>query len=577
MLLLLLLVLLAAPTAHAQAPGDPIPQEPDQDPPEEFIGEPATPRPVFAPAVPRHPHMAPNGRSNLHSDAFMTDTNVWSGPLGRETETTSTFQMADCASVTFDSEGRIVAICVGIQRPRLKLFDPHTLEELATMDLPPREPNPDTSISIFQDFAGGGYFYLDDRDRAIIPTTNRHLYVVSHATGSFVVEQDIDLNGVVASPDKIISALPDWDGLVWFASTDGVVGTVDLATSRTMATDLGEENQNSFTVGDDGGVYVVTEKALYRMTADDTGTPRVGWRVEYPNSGVRKPGQVSAGSGTTPTVMGDWVAITDNSDPMNVVVYERAGAHEICRQPVFEQGASATDNSLVGAGHSIVVENNYGYEGPTSTAQGARTTPGVERVDIDADGRGCRTVWRSEEASPTVVPKLSLGNGLVYVYTQDEAGDDDDPWYLTAIDFRTGETVWKRLTGQGLGFNNNYAPVTIGATGTAYVGVLGGLTLVRDGEPPAQRASTRSQIRLRAGPRRVPRGKKTRVRFRAVAPSGGVRAPVPGARVRLGKRVVTTGARGRARMKVRLRRPRIARATKQGYRSGRAKVRVRRH
>ena len=571
----LLLLLALAPAAQAQAPGGPILQEPDPDSPE-FIGSAATAKPVFAPAVPRHPHMAPNGRSNLHSDAFMTDTNVWSGPLGRDTQTGSTFQISDCASVTFDSQGRIVTICVGIQRPRLKLFDPQTLEELASMDLPPREPNPDTGISIFQDFAGGGYFYLDEHDRSIIPTTNRHLYVVSHASGSFVVEQDIDLNGVVSAPDKIISALPDWDGLVWFASTGGVVGTVDLATGRMMATELGEENQNSFTVGDEGEVYVVTEEALYRMDADATGMPRTTWRAEYPNSGVRKPGQVSAGSGTTPTVMGEWVAITDNAEPMNVVVYERAGAREICRRPVFEEGSSATDNSLIGAGHSIIVENNHGYEGPSSTVEGARTSPGIERVDIDADGRGCRTVWRSEETSPTVVPKLSLGNGLVYVYTQGEEGDDDDPWYLTAIDFRTGATAWKRLTGHGLGFNNNYAPVTIGPDGTAYVGVLGGLTFVRDADPPAQPRTTKSKIRLRVRPRRVRAGRRSRLRFRAMAPSGGVVAPVEGARVRLRGRTVTTGRRGRARMRVRLKRPRSARARKPGYRADRTRVRVRR-
>src|SRR5262249_55244079 len=33
---------------------------------------------------------------------------------------------------------------------------------------------------------------------------------------------------------------------------------------------------------------------------------------------------------------------------------------------------------------------------------------------------------------------------------------------------------------------NNYAPVTIGPDGTAYVGVLGGLVAVRDGTPPPQ-------------------------------------------------------------------------------------------
>ena len=46
------------------------------------------------------------------------------------------------------------------------------------------------------------------------------------------------------------------------------------------------------------------------------------WKKRYPNSGIVKPSQVNAGSGTTPTIMDNgYVAITDNADPMNVVVY----------------------------------------------------------------------------------------------------------------------------------------------------------------------------------------------------------------------------------------------------------------
>ena len=146
----------------------------------------------------------------------------------------------------------------------------------------------------------------------------------------------------------------------------------------------------------------------------------------------------------------------------------------MCSQPVFRKGAGSTDNSLIGTANSMVVENNYGYTGPASTLGGA-TEPGVERVDIDADGKGCHTVWRSAERSPSVVPKLSLENGLVYLYTKDPDPAMDDPFYLTAVDFRTGKTVWKKRAGNGVGFNNNYAPVILGPEGTAYVGVLGGL------------------------------------------------------------------------------------------------------
>ena len=225
---------------------------------------------------------------------------------------------------------------------------------------------------------------------------------------------------------------------------------------------------------------MVTDAALYRLEAGATGLPEVVWRETYENSGVQKPGQASAGSGTTPTLMGEGlVAITDNADPMNVLVYRRAGGRPICRQPVFEKGASATDQSLIGTGRSLVVENNYGYSGPLATQGGKTTSPGLERIDLDAGG-GCHRVWRSAERAPSVVPKLSAANGLVYTYTKDQPGNAD-AWYLTALDFASGRTVYKRLAGEGIGHNNNYAPVTLGPDGTAYVGVLGGLIAMRDG------------------------------------------------------------------------------------------------
>ena len=65
---------------------------------------------------------------------------------------------------------------------------------------------------------------------------------------------------------------------------------------------------------------------------------------------------------------------------MNVVVYRRAQPRArrawSARMPVFEQGASATDNSLIGAGRSMIVENNYGYAGPTARRRAATTRPG---------------------------------------------------------------------------------------------------------------------------------------------------------------------------------------------------------
>jgi hypothetical protein len=55
---------------------------------------------------------------------------------------------------------------------------------------------------------------------------------------------------------------------------------------------------------------------------------------------------------------------------------------------------------------------------------------------------------------------------------------------LTAIDFRSGRTVFRRRAGTGVGFNDNYAPVTLGPDGSAYVGVISGLVRFSDTGPP---------------------------------------------------------------------------------------------
>jgi hypothetical protein len=495
---LLCLLLLVFPAAAA---AEPIPEGTDAGSSPAFVGAPATQRPVFVPQPPRHPFMAPNERSNLHVDAFQTDANVVPGPLGKDLQRVSNFQGADCASVTFDSQGRIVVVCVGVQGPHLLMMDPKTLDVLGSFDLPGRQPG--VSTDLFTDFSGGGYFYLDNQDRAVIPTTTRHIWIVAESGNGFAMQRDYDLTSVVPAGDKIISALPDWSGRLWFATKAGIVGTVDPASGSAKSLDTKEKIGNSFAVDDKGGVYIVTDAALYRFRAGADGTPTQDWRTPYENDGKSKPGQTEVGSGTTPTIMttGPWVTITDNNDPIDVVVYNRDTGAQVCAVPVFSKGASDTDQSLNVAGNAIVVENNYGYSGPAATEQGKTTTPGLERVDVNASGTSCHKVWHSDEIAPSVVPKISLANGLVYAYTK-PAGDSSDPWYLTAIDFRSGKTIYKARAGSGLGFNNNYAPVTLGPDGTAYVGVLGGLVALRDATPPpavAQKNSPRLTLRVRYG------------------------------------------------------------------------------
>lgn len=80
-----------------------------------------------------------------------------------------------------------------------------------------------------------------------------------------------------------------------------------------------------------------------------------------------------------------------------------------------------------------------------------------------------------------MVPKLSLATGLIYTFTKDPDAGDVDSWFWTALSFRSGRTVWKRLAGTGGSYNNHYAGIALGPDRrTAYLGGIGGIMAVRD-------------------------------------------------------------------------------------------------
>jgi hypothetical protein len=455
-----------------------------------YQGSPATAGPLEHTRAPRNPFMAPNPRSNIHNDTWMTDAYRWAGPLGRSPRALSNAMApALCGSLTFHSRGYIVSVCPSLAAPpQVRVIDPQTLELLATYDMPGAPDPPGTKP--YQNFAGGGYFFLDGRDRVWSATKTSHLFVLGVAADgrSITKLRDYDLTSVLASDERITSALPDFRGRIWFVSKkNGKVGILNTKTGRIQAIRLGEDIQNSFTI-DRRGVYIASSKRMYRFRAR-RGKPKVQWKATYRNSGIVKPGQADAGSGTTPTIMkGGYVAITDNADPMNVVVYRKAvrlrgRRRVVCRVPVFDAGASATENSLITNNRSLYVENNYGYQDPFGPNAGAITTPGLARVDVNPGGRGCRKVWtNTTERVPTVVSKLSTATGLIYTYTRDpDPLPLRQPYFWAAISARTGKTVFKVYAGGGLGFNNNYAGLALGPDGTAYLGVTGGLIALRDG------------------------------------------------------------------------------------------------
>lgn len=470
-----------------------------------YVGAPATAHPVSAPSIPANPWMAPAPWNNGHNDTYMSDTYPAGGPLGRTPQVFSTWLGQGAANnigfvgiAGFDPAGNIVSPVVRgtvgslFCSVTLTLLDPATLAVLAEYDLPGYLR---TSLL---DRLPGAYFYLDSDGDVVIGTTDRTIQYVSHEQTAgawrFTKVAETDLSGYIPSSDKIAALQPDFNGHIFVTTKGGLVLTVDATTQKYLGIDtsltlLGERIDNGTAAGQDGGIYTVSTKALYRFDADRLGRPAVTWRAEYGAGDRLKPGQVDLGSGTTPTLMGTkYVAISDNADPyMNVRVFKCAkqvsGRRQVAKVAVFGAYQASNENSLVCTDRSIVVENNYGYVSPfQDTAGGNTTTPGLARIDLGKDGVW-RKVWTNSELSiPSVVTKLSLANGLIYTYSKPAEADGADPWYFTAVDFRNGKVVWKQLAGTGVLYDNDYAATYIGPDGTFYVGVNGGIVAMKDGD-----------------------------------------------------------------------------------------------
>jgi hypothetical protein len=509
-----LILVLTAPALAAQplTPSGPVPTFPAK------MGKAAKSDPVpgVTPA-PQQPFMAPDPKNNVHNDSWMTDNyNSLAGPLGHSSQQFSTTIGRDCITLTFDSHGRLVATCTDLANgPGIYLFDPTTLDTLAFMALPyvppPAGTNPATNTT------GGAYFYLDNQDRAVVATSDRKILVIAETDhggqAGFRTVAEYDPTPCLPPDERMPSVLPDYQGRLWFVGrTHGTVGVLDPNTGKCGSTVLGEEIENSFAMAKDGA-YIVTDTAQYKFRAGPDLTPKAIWRATYRNDGRQKVGQFNAGSGTTPTLAWstkpntrskapDYVAIADNADPLDVVVYRAADkvAHGqkrvVCQVPIFGKGASSDENSLISMGQSLIAENNSGYDltkwndqiGDGTQIGGDLSlvsTPGMARIDINADGTGCKKVWTNTSVRPpSAVSKGDSANGLIYTYENLSDPSGADPWYWTAVNYRTGKIAWRQRAGYGGLFNNHYAGIALGkapgAKPTLYLGGIGGIMALRD-------------------------------------------------------------------------------------------------
>lgn len=414
---------------------------------------------ALAPAsAPVCPQLSPHC-STMHDNAQATDTSPQPGPVGNAS--IDYFQLGAvsgmCSTFVYDSHGRCFTIGFTALHTTVMQLDPKTLRVLATSEVPRRrgtivefltDPN-----AVFQDTSGGAYLFCDNQDRIVVPTANRQIWVIAQANpgGSPgfkpAVQYDLALSPQcpqgIPPGDKLTATLPVWQraGWYWFTSSGGLVGILDTQSGQVSTLRLGGEQgteaiENSFAVGEDGA-YVVSDYALYRLEANERGEPVQAWRSLYDRGQSSKPGQLSQGSGTTPTLLGPLVAIGDNAEIMNVCLYDRRGGAMVSKHPVFTQRGSACENSFIGYKHSLIVGNTYGYISPYASAD--EQCGGLARLDVDPDTGALSQIWSGHpDIKSSATPKLSLGSGLIYAYTKQDI-NGEPVWCVVGVDFESGQ------------------------------------------------------------------------------------------------------------------------------------------
>jgi len=393
-----------------------------------------------------------------------------------------------------------------------------------------------TGIGV-SNFGGAGYFFQDPQGRIVAGLPDgKHVAVLQRQKSAvsdidqYVEVHNYDVVGAIPLPSwykelSLYAVMPDKAGNIWFSMGQGVIGTITPAGTISWV-DLNDQNgtgtvhpqsdgglqeiANSYPV-DEGesaagpsGVYVVTTYQLYRMEAAADGSPRVTWQAAYDHGTFQKPGQVSFGSGSSPTVfkMGGrrFVTILDNAASMHVNVYRAETQLQPGEQRLFAQAVAfpsiaagtfvapggvqpvSDENSEIVApapdgsgGVDIYAENNWGYTGPESTMGSFVTAPGgFARLRLTPDGSLTAASINSTISVPTLVSKMSIPSQTIYTYEKRAEG-----WYLTGLDSQDLTNVrFSVLTGTEPRFNNHYGAVSLGADGRVYIASLTGLTSV---------------------------------------------------------------------------------------------------
>lgn len=497
--------------------------------------------PAFAGAVP-NPFLAPDGPAGLHHDAYAQQAAPAPGPRSAE-GLAAEFLMTDSFGsplvspaypdgrrvMWLSSQGWVYKIAAG--EPQLRIIS--KARKPVTFGLEAEEVE---STIGWVDWLLGGWFetpfalwvgYSFDLQRRFSPngvyavtSADNKLYFIQDDTKIIAygdvragdAESPITALGEFVLPEaqrsdpaeRIYGLMMTYDGRIAFVTSHGLVGVVspDMASAVYLRLPNGDQVSNSIATCEKGGIYVVTDKKMYRVQWTGSALsldPATGaWTSDYDTGGQQGDIRIGNGSGSTPTLMGGpddedrLVVISDGATRMNLVAFWRDavpdGGSRIAGQiPVTFGDPNATavqsEQSVLVSGYGALVVNNTLQRRPTAfppvnvffSAKPDVQPFGAERFTWDTAANRFTSTWASRTLSfPNTIPHMSAGSGAVY-----GVGAREGAWTLEAVDWETGQELFTLPLGTSVRWNSYYMPTTIFPDGSIVYGSAFGVVRVR--------------------------------------------------------------------------------------------------
>lgn len=374
-----------------------------------------------------------------------------------------------------------------------------------------------------------GAYTLVDKDNVFYTVRGTSLLAYKDSVpgqigSAIVLARQLSLPASVTSSDDAVVGLNLlWDGRLAFVTRKGVAGVVnrDFTGLQTVALGAGDEEvSNSIATDEQGGIYIVTSKAMYRVqwTGSQLSLDEAtgAWRAEY-NAGTAGTGggRLGAGSGSTPTIMGSgdqrFVVITDGARVANIVLFwadhiptdwrpiaagksPRMAAEVPVNFGDPKRAETKSEQSVVVSGYgAVVVSNDYRNTALLSGGTGialidqamngaivlmsgtTKVQPwGVQKFTWDTATRQLKSAWVNTQVScPNAIPTVSEASQRFYC-----VGAYLGSWTIESLDWRTGGGHFRKFIGMLPRYNSFYASTQLTGDGGLIYGSFDGAVYV---------------------------------------------------------------------------------------------------